>query len=212
MNHEQHRVHLTQASGGASLQCSEVIGGIHSSPRDRRAFVTVLARVLGVGLVALMISSGAPALTPASAGEVEGGLPNLVGRWDVLKAKKQGKGRKAKYILSASPRLENIGEFPAGPSHMRFYVSTDLTLDESDPPLTVKFNGQEVPIGVDFPTLSPGESKRLDFHKIKLSKKDFVERLQGRYVLGVADWGEDVNESIEDDNVFPEPGDNVRPL
>lgn len=185
-----------------------------SSLCDRRALMSGVTRLVGLSLFALAVSKGSWAFinSPASADEVAGGLPNLVGRWDVLKAKKQGKGRKTKYILSASPRLENIGDAPAGPSHMRFYVSTDLALDKSDPPLTVRFNGQEVPIGVDFPALDPGESKRLDFHKIKLKKKDFVERLKGRYLLGVADWNDEVDESNEDDNVFPEPGDKVRPF
>src|SRR5688572_7937843 len=91
---------------------SSVPGGLRvvplASPYKRRALLPAVTRVLGLSLLALAVSNGLPAgiSAPASAGEVAGGLPNLVGQWDVLKAKKQGKGRRTKYILSASPRLE----------------------------------------------------------------------------------------------------------
>jgi hypothetical protein len=163
-------------------------------------------RTAGALALALLVLAPVASGKPARAGEPS--LPNLVGHWDKLKIKKNGR----KKTLQATLRVTNSGEAAAGESRVRFFLSTDRTLSEDDAPLTVRFNGSELPVEVPCDPLAAGASRTFKFDGIKLSKRDYVSKLKGKFLLGVVDFTEVVAESDEDDNVFPGADDKANPL
>ncbi|MFN3648117.1 MAG: CARDB domain-containing protein [Armatimonadota bacterium] len=110
--------------------------------------------------------------------------PDLQVAWERVKLTRSGRWRR----LSGVVQVGDVGA-AAGPSdsRVRLYLSDDATPDDADLLL------QEIRVR----GLAPGEIRSLKM-KARVSKKT---RVLGRYLLAVADPGDQVDEQLEDNNV-----------
>ncbi len=128
--------------------------------------------------------------------------PDLRGSWPLLRVKRQGQGAKIKYTITAAFKIANSGNAQSGASRVRFFLSTDTVRDAGDIPVTVVVRGTPIPVEIPINALAPAGSQRMAVPHIKVAKKTYVQKLKGKYLIGVADFRGSVLESDESNNEF----------